>query len=311
MQPVFDWAPGLLIRSAVAGKRHRRLTLAMGHVILAMLMFLAVSFGVDPAIAQSRPARPRLILQAAAPGFDRLTSYADVAELTLISPVIVRASIIRTTRATGMAAAGVAAGRTRLVVTASVTNVLVAPGALAGRLQWLWDAPTDAQGRLPATKGLDVLAFLTNPTVSGDTRLMSRRSLQGWDPALNDRVLALASAARSGNVPVIRIVSNGFRAAGTVPGESESQFFLTTADAKPLTLIVQNRPGEMRRVMLAQGDIIDDSAAARVQPDTLLWYRLVCFLPAELPAEAGGDDPALAGDWRGALASLGPCGKTG
>ena len=50
--------------------------------------------------------------------------------------------------------------------------------------------------------------------------------------------------------------------------------------------------------------------AERVRPGTLLWYRLACFLPARLPASAGGADPALAKDWRDALTSLGPCGKT-
>lgn len=283
----------------------------MANAILAMLLFLGAYLAADPAIAQSRPPRAAVVLPSPVPVSDRLNSYSDVAELALASPVIVRASIIRTVRITGPAAAGVAAGRTRLLVTAAISNVLVAPGALTGSLQWLWDAPTDAQGRIPAANGLDMLVFLARPTAAGGTRLMSRRSQQIWDPALSDRVLALAGAARSGSVPVIGGVSNGFRAEGTVPGESESQYFLVTADARPLTLIVQYRPGEKRRVLLAQGDIVDDSAAAKVQPETLLWYRLACFLPAALPAEAGGDDPALARDWRGALDSIGPCGKTG
>lgn len=198
----------------------------------------------------------------------------------------------------------------RLLVTAAVSNVLVAPGAMGGTLQWLWDAPVDARGRPPAAKGLDVIAFVDSPGTGGATRLATRRGQQPYELALADRVRAIVTEARTGDVPVIRSVSNGFRADGTVPGESESQFFLTTADGKPATLVVQNRPGEMRRVLVAQGDIIDESAR-RVAPDTLLWYRLACFLPRTLPAAAGAADPALAKDWRDAMASLGPCGKTG
>ncbi len=198
----------------------------------------------------------------------------------------------------------------RLLVTAAVSNVLVAPGAMGGTLQWLWDAPVDARGRPPAAKGLDVIAFVEAPGPGGATRLATRRGQQPYELALADRVRAIVSEARTGDVPVIRSVSNGFRADGTVPGESESQFFLTTADGKPATLVVQNRPGEMRRVLVAQGDIIDESAR-RVAPETLLWYRLACFLPRTLPAAAGAADPALAKDWRDAMASLGPCGKTG
>ncbi len=254
------------------------------------------------------------IIAAAAPGLaqpaaspDRIAGYADVADLALASPLIVRATISKLQ--TLPPAPGVPAGRVRVMVTAQVTNVLVAPGGVAGTLAWLWDAPADARGRPPKAKGLDILAFLAEPGGDGGTRLMSRRGQQDWDQALADRVRQIVTEARAGTVPEIKGVSNGFRADGTIPGESESQFFLTAADGKPATLVVQNRPGEVRRVLVARGDIIDESAQ-RVQPDSLLWYRLACFLPARLPAAAGGSDPKLAQDWRDALTSLGPCGRT-
>ncbi|WP_310474368.1 hypothetical protein [Sandarakinorhabdus sp.] len=266
--------------------------------ILSICLILAA---IAPAAAQA-PASP------SAPD-DRLTSFADTAELALAAPLIVRATISRANRLTGKAAPDVAPGRTRFLMTASVSNVLVAPGTTGGTLQYLRDAPLDARGRPPAVKGLEVLVFLTAPGADGSARLVSRRAQQAWDSALADTVRAVVAEQRSGQVPIIRGVSNGFRADGTVPGESESQFFLTTADGKPATLVVQNRPGEVRRVLVARGDIIDESAE-RVRPGTLLWYRLACFLPARLPAAAGGDDAALAKDWRDALASLGPCGKT-
>lgn len=271
-------------------------------MIPLICMILAVVTALAPAAAQPLPA-------AAAPVSDRLGGFADVAELALASPVIVRATITRAAPVRGAGAVGVAAGRMRLSITAAVTNVLVSPGAMAGTLQWLWDAPTDARGRPPAVKGLDVLAFLATPAASGATRLATRRGQQPFDPAIADQVRSIMTEARSNAVPLVRGVTNGFRADGTVRGESESQFFLATADGKPATLVVQNRPGEVRRVLVAQGDIIDDSAR-RVLPDSLLWYRLACFLPRTLPAAAGGDDPALAGDWRDAIVSLGPCGKT-
>lgn len=271
----------------------------MSRPILTICLILA-SFA--PAAAQAPVAPPTVN--------DRLAGFADTAELALAAPVIVRASITRASRLSGKAASDVAPGRARLLVTASITNVLVAPGAMGGALQYLWDAPLDSRGRPPQAKGLDVLAFLATPAADGGTRLVSRRGQQPWDSALADSVRAVVAEQRSGAVPVIRGVSNGFRADGTVPGESESQFFLTTADGKPAALVVQNRPGEVRRVLIARGDIIDESAE-RVRPATLLWYRLACFLPARLPAASGGADPALAKDWRDALASLGPCGKTG
>jgi hypothetical protein len=61
-----------------------------------------------------------------------------------------------------------------------------------------------------------------------------------------------------------------------------------------------------RRVTVARGDVIDESATS-VKPGSLLWYRLACALPATLPDAAGGNDPELAADWSAAIASLGPC----
>ncbi len=271
----------------------------MRHTILPICLILAI---FAPARAQS----PAPALAAS----DRLAGFADTAELALAAPVIVRATITKAQRLSGKAAPDVAPSRVRFLVTAAVSNVLVAPGGMGGSLQYLWDAPQDSRGRPPAVKGTDVLAFVLPPAPDGSTRLVSRRGQQPFDTALADTVRAVVTDQRSGKVPVIRGVSNGFRADGTVSGESESQFFLTTADGKPATLVVQNRPGEVRRVLVARGDIIDESAE-RVRPGTLLWYRLACFLPAQLPAAAGGNDAALAQDWRNAIASLGPCGKTG
>ncbi len=272
----------------------------MPRPILPICLILAT---IGPAAAQA----PAPVAPVAS---DRLAGFADTAELALAAPVIVRATIAKASRISGKAAPDVAPGRARLLVTVSVSNVLVAPGTMGATLQYLWDAPLDSRGRPPQAKGMEVLVFLTAPGPDGATRLVSRRGQQPWDPALADTVRAVVADQRSGTVPVIRGVSNGFRADGTVPGESESQFFLTTADGKPATLVVQNRPGEVRRVLIARGDIIDESAE-RVKPGTLLWYRLACVLPPRLPAAAGGGDPALAKDWRDALASLGPCGKTG
>ena len=256
------------------------------------------------------PIAPLAAPAAAQQPVDRLASYADIAELAVASPVIVRATIARTRTLSPRQAPDVAPGRVRLLVTAELSSVIVAPGAMPAQLTWAWDAPADSRGRPHKARGMDVLAFLTPPDANGIARLTSRRAQQPWDEGLAQTVRTVAREALTGTVPIIRGVTNGFRATGTIPGESESQFFLATADGKPATLVVQNRPGEVRRVLIARGDIIDESAQ-RVQPDTLLWYRLACALPARLPAAAGGNDPALARDWQDALASLGPCGRTG
>jgi hypothetical protein len=258
-----------------------------------------VTAAVAAILAATLPAAPA----PAAP------SHADLADLTLAAPVIVRATITGSERIADAASPGLKPGRARLLITVAVDAAIVAPGAIPASLSWLWDAPTDARGKPPKPKGSAIIAWLATPATDGKTRLVSGRAQQPHDPATEARARALATEARSGTVPVITGIANGFRAEGTVPGESESQFFLTAADGKGLTMVVTARPGQERRVAVARGDVIDESAAI-VQPDTLLHYRLACFLPARLPVAAGGADPALAGDWRAAIAGLGPCGRT-
>ncbi len=109
-------------------------------------------------------------------------------------------------------------------------------------------------------------------------------------------------------VPVVTGIASAFRVPGAVPGEAESQFFLSTRSGKPVSLVVLTRPGEKRQLSVALGDVIDD-AAAGVPPQTLLWYRLACTLPPALPPGLGAAAD-VAGDYRFVRDSLGPCGRT-
>lgn len=245
------------------------------------------------------------VLGAAGPAS---AGYADLADLTLAAPTVVRATLTGSERLTLPEGSGIAVGRARLLVRAQILSALTAPGPIPAALNYQWDAPLDARGRPPKPKGETVLLFLADVAADGKARLVAGSGQRAWDAAEEATVRAIAAEARSGMVPVVTGVASGFRAGGSVAGESESQFFLSTADGKGLTLVVIARPGEARRVAVARGDVIDESAVP-VRPDTLLWYRLACALPPMLPAKAGGD-AALAEDYAAALASLGPCGRT-
>ena len=68
-------------------------------------------------------------------------------------------------------------------------------------------------------------------------------------------------------------IGNAFHVAGSLPGEGETQMFLTTADARPVSLSILRRPGEQPRWAVALAEIVDE-AAGPPQRDTFLWYRL-------------------------------------
>ncbi len=232
--------------------------------------------------------------------------YVELVDLTIAAPVIVQATVARAERLSDRDSPGLAKGYARLLVTAAVDAAIVAPAAVPAQLSWLWDAPLDSRGKLAKRKNMTVLAWLTEPAPDGKTRLLAPGAQQIWSPALDAQVRGIATELKSGEAPIVTGVTNGFRADGTVEGESESQFFLSAADGAGATMVVTTRPGSPRRIALSRSDVIDESAAP-VRPGTLLWYRLACSLPATLPAAAGGNDRALAADWAAAIASLGPC----
>ncbi len=247
-----------------------------------------------------------LVLSAAAS--PAAAGYADLADMTLAAPVVVHATIAKAERISEKDSPGIPAGRARLLVTASIEAALVAPGTIAPSITYLWDAPLDARGKPPKPKGEDLLLFVRVPDASGQTQLIGGGAQRPWTADDDATVRAIAVAARSGTVPVVTGVEHGFRDTGAIPGEAESQIFLTTADGRGLTLVIISRPGEPKRIRVSQSDVIDESALP-VQRDTLLWYRLACALPTRPPAAIAGD-AALASDYAAALASLGPCGRS-
>ena len=254
-----------------------------------------------------RPILAAALALAAAPA--AAATYADLAGLTLASPVIVRATVAKAERLSPADAPGLAPGMARLLVSAKVAAALLAPDAVPAELSYLVETPLDPKGRPPKLKDTSLLLFLRPGTRAGEYALTSARAQLTDDPSAEATVRAVLGEMRTG-VPVVTGIASAFRVPGAVPGEAESQFFLATADSRPISLVVLSRPGQTRAVSLALGDVIDD-AAAGVKPDTLLWYRLACFLPRTLPASVGGDDRAgLADDWAFAVASLGACARS-
>jgi hypothetical protein len=109
----------------------------------------------------------------------------------------------------------------------------------------------------------------------------------------------------------VTAIGKAFHVPGSLAGESETQIFLQTAEARPVSLTILRRPGEEPQWAVALGDIVDDAAAAP-KPETLLWYRLACGLPRTLPRQSYADAEGRAGaaiqaDYRFVLDRLGPC----
>lgn len=232
-------------------------------------------------------------------------TYADLAALTLVSPVIVRATIVRADRLSAKDAPDVAPGRARVLIRAALAAALKAPAAVPAEISYLVEVPLTA-GKPPRLKGAGVLLFLRPGGEPGQFTLVSAAAQVAATAAAEATTRAVLATASDPAIPVVKGIGNAFRVPGAVPGEAESQFFLTTT-GRPVSLVVLTRPGAARTLSLALGEIVDD-AAAPIQRDTLLWYRLACFLPRTLPGGVGGDDrAALADDYAFVLDTLGAC----
>ena len=243
--------------------------------------------------------------------------YADLADLALAAPVVAVVTVHDTIRLEGADAVGVAPGYVRLYIVGDVDALITGQGGLPARVSWLADLPLDSSNRPPRLKKDKLILFARRvPGKPAMLQLVARGAQLPWSPQTEQRTRAILTAANAPDAPpVITGVGHAFHVAGSIPGEGETQIFLKTVDNRPVSLSIIRRPGEQPRWSVALSEIVDNSAAAP-QRDTLLWYRLACSLPAQLPddslADQSPEDAAQArADYQLVLDGLGPCGRTG
>ena len=153
------------------------------------------------------------------------------------------------------------------------------------------------------------------PSRPDELRLVTADAQIPWSPAAAEMLRGIVREASGADAPPrITGIGRAFSVPGNLPGERETQFFLLTADQRPISLTVLRRPGEQVRWSVALGEIVDDGAGPP-RPNTLLWYRLACTLPARLPADALSEAtpeeaPAIQADYRVIMNGLGPCART-
>lgn len=239
-------------------------------------------------------------------------SYVQLADMALAAPVVLAADITQSIPLKGEAAAGVAPGRQRFYIEAAVRALISGRAELPPTISYLVDLPIDPAVRKPKLKGLAVLLLAAPTAKPGMVRLIGPDAQLPRTPANEARLRAILTASVAPDAPpAITGIARAFHVPGSIPGESETQIFLRTADARPISLSILRRPGEKPRWAVALSEMVDNSAAPP-KPDSLLWYRLACGLPAALPAAAVADlSPADAdaarADYALVVEGLGPC----
>jgi hypothetical protein len=282
-------------------------------VILAAGSVNAQQAQVPPQVsADNARVSPGAVQQDTAGGI----GYSDIADLVLSAPVIADATVRSTTKIKPAEAPNLVPGHVRLYMEVDVTALIRGADGLPPRIGYLLDVVPDAAGRVPKFKKARVLIFARPvPGAVNQVQLVAPDAQLDWTPTADARARKIARDALANDAPpVITGIGNAFHVPGALPGEGETQIFLTTADQRPVSLSVLRRPGEQPRWAVALSEIVDESAAPPA-PETLLWYRLSCALPQTLPERSTGSleaaDATIAReDYAFVLAALGPCGRT-
>jgi hypothetical protein len=242
-------------------------------------------------------------------------SYADIADLVVISSLIVDATIRNAQKVSPEQSVGVPANLQRMLVEADVTALIRGQGGITPRVRFVLDVPKDAKGKIPKLKKQRL--FLLGTSVAGrpgEIRLSRPDALIQWSAANDALVRSITQEAVQIDVPQrITGIISAFHSAGTILGEGETQIFLRTEKDQPLSLSILSRPGQEKRWAVSTAEVIDESASAPPK-FTLLWYRLACGLPRSLSADlveaASSEDSALAqADYKFVQDALGPCGR--
>lgn len=242
-------------------------------------------------------------------------SYSDIADLVVISPLIIDVTVRNVRKISAEQAIGVPASLQRMLIEADVTALIRGDGGVAPRVRFLLDVPKDARGKIPKLKKQRMFLFgrqvVGRP---GEIQLSQPNAVAFYSNANDTLVRDITREAVQPNAPRrITSIASAFHSAGTVLGEGETQVFLRTDNDRPLSLTVLSRPGQQKQWAVSTAEVIDASATAP-QRLTLLWYRLACGLPRSLPSErvegANNEDTARAqADYKFVIDALGPCGR--
>lgn len=273
---------------------------SLKHVFAAAMASVLV-----PAAAESQPPPPTAL------------TYPDLADLSLAAPVVAHVRLIRSVALKPTEAGPVRHGHSRHYIEAETVALVRGAGGLPARVSYLADLPLAPNGKpakLAKKSEFIVLADVV-PGRPGELRLIAPDAQLPFAPERADRIRGILREATGGSAPPrITGIGKAFHVRGSLPGESETQIFLQTAEERPVSLSVLRRPGETPRWAVALSEIVDDSAAPPAV-DTLLWYRLACTLPRTLPAASyadadTGEAQAIQADYRLVLERLGPCARS-
>ncbi len=238
--------------------------------------------------------------------------YVTLARLADAAPQVMRVQVKKATVVEAERAPDLAPGMARLFVEAQVLNLIRGKQGVSESIRYLVDVPRDGRGKVPKLKKQQFLLFARPGTRPGEIQLVAKEGQIAWSAAAEQQVRTIVTElVATGAPPAIRGIREALHVRGNLQGEGETQVFLATSTGDPVSITVLRRPGLAARWAVSLTEIVDE-AAAPPRRNTLLWYRLACSLPRDLPArtlvsDTPADNDLARRDYNFVLEQLGPC----
>jgi hypothetical protein len=267
---------------------------------------IAAATALATAISGAFPLSAQSVQATSGPDYVTLATLADTA------PQVLKVQIKKATLVDPERAPDVPANLARLFVEAQVMNLIRGKAGVSESIRYLVDVPRDARGKVPKLKKAQFLLFARPGTRPGEVQLVAKNAQVPWSPSTEQQVRAIVTElVTPGAPPAIRGIREALHVRGNLQGEGETQIFLATSTGDPVSISVLRRPGLAARWAVSLTEIVDE-AAAPPRRGTLLWYRLACSLPAQIPPRAlvsdtPADNDLARRDYNFVLEQLGPC----
>lgn len=278
----------------------------MPHALKSLAAATALTIAISGGFPFVYGANAQVSSEMEGPGYVALARLADAA------PQVLRVQVKKTTVVDPARAPDVVPGMARLFVEAQVLNLIRGKQGVSESIRYLVDVPRNAKGNVPKLKKQQFLLFARPGTRAGEIQLVAKDAQIAWTPATEQQVRAIVTELVSaGAPPAIKGIREALHVRGNLQGEGETQVFLATATGDPVSITVLRRPGLAARWAVSLTEIVDE-AAAPPRRNTLLWYRLACFLPREIPVRAlvsdtPADNDLARRDYNFVLEQLGSC----
>lgn len=219
--------------------------------------------------------------------------YADLADLSVSAPIIAHITVNEAIKVDPERAPDAPAGTQRYYIVATTNALIRGQGGIPETIRYIIDLPLDERGRAPKIKKKQFIIFARNLSASnGDIQLAAQDAQIAWTPARDQRIRSLVREIVARNAPpAIMRIGNAFHVPGTIIGEGETQIFMETGNSNPVSITILSREGRKKVWAVSLSEIVDEAARAPVR-NSLLWYRLACFLPKSLPEESLTGDSA-------------------